>query len=401
MAGVLAFVVVGTGILLSGSWRGDFRVDEAHKISETAFLGLWLRGDAGNTAWFANIIDRTNPPAGKYAFGLAILLSGQELPSLPTLAVHSPDGNIPATHAEALSAPYRPLLTATRSVSGVATALTAALLMVVLARYHGWVSAVAACAFFSLNFLTRDYAATAVFDPLFTLFFTACLALTAAASARRVMTPAVLIGIVTALAFQTRLNGLLAFVLAMPFLWMASRRVKALAIAAAVFIAITLVLNPFYWSTGAVPPFSSHNGPLRPVERLLQQKQDLERLAAPLQEGRTEGRGLSGKVRYLFEMVLSDRSGVLLMLGAVTGAVFLAVRWRLLQPPMRIALLMSLAVIATMVATLPLPWPRYLLVVIPPLALLAGYGTGEMVNMAVQRTTRKRFDSRQPQLARK
>ncbi|MEA2464262.1 MAG: hypothetical protein QOJ98_2009, partial [Acidobacteriota bacterium] len=50
MAGVLAFVGVVAGIFLSGSWRGDFRVDEAHKISETAFLRLWLRGDAGNSA---------------------------------------------------------------------------------------------------------------------------------------------------------------------------------------------------------------------------------------------------------------------------------------------------------------------------------------------------------------
>jgi 4-amino-4-deoxy-L-arabinose transferase-like glycosyltransferase len=389
MAGMLAFVVVGGGILLSGEWRGDFRVDEAHKISETAFFGVWLRGDAGNVAWFATIIDRTNPPAGKYAFGLAILLSGRELPSLPTLAVHSPDGNIPPTHGQALSAPYRPLLPAARSVSALATALTAALLAVVLARYHGWIAAVAACALFSLNFLTREYAATAVFDPLFALFFTACLALTAAASTRRLVSSAALVGIVTALAFQTRLNGLLAFVISMPFLWLALRRGRALGIATAVFVAATLFLNPFYWSTpaAAVAPFSSHGGPLRPAERLLQQKQDLERLAAPLQEAPAEGRGIGGRVRYLCEMVMSELSGVLLMLGAVAGGLLLAVRRRLLAPNLRLALLMSGVVIATMVVTLPLPWPRYLLVAIPPLALLGGFGTAELVRLFLRSRT--------------
>jgi len=396
MAGMLAFVAVLTGIFLSGSLRGDFRVDEAHKISETAFLQLWLRGEAAHTAWYANVIDRTNPPAGKYAFGAAILVSGRPLPPLPTLSVHSPDGEIPTVHPEPLSAPYRPLLSAARAVSAVATALTAALLTAMLARYHGWIAAVAACAFFSLNFLTRDYAATAVFDPLFALFFTMCIALTAGASPRRTVTSAVSIGIVTALAFQTRLNGLFACVIAMPFLWIALRRRRAITIAAAVFIGTTLTLNPFYWSTPPAPlhPFSSHDGPLRPVERLLQQKQDLERLAAPLQETRTEGRGVGGNVRYLFEMVMSDLSGLLLMLGAGIGVVLLVMRWRLLAPAMRVAFLMSLAVIATMVATLPLPWPRYLLVVIPPLALLAGFGTGEMVNLCVQRTTRKRYGVR-------
>lgn len=386
MAGVLAFVGVLAGIFLGGSWRGDFRVDEAHKISETAFLGLWLHGDYENAAWFANIIDRTNPPAGKYAFGLAILLSGQELPSLPTLSVHSPDGDIPTVHAEALSAPYRPLLSAARSVSAVATALTAALLTTLLARYHGWVSAVAACAFFSLNFLTRDYAATAVFDPLFALFFTVCTALTAA-SPRRIVPAAVLIGIVTALAFQTRLNGLFAFVIVMPFLWIASRSRRAIVIATAVFVATTLILNPFYWSTTTLPPFSSHDTPLRPVQRLLQQQQDLQRLAAPLQEARMEGGTLVEKVRYVCEMIMSDLSGLLLMLGAIAGAVVLALRWRLLAPALRVGLLMSLAVIATMVATLPLPWPRYLLVVIPPLALLAGFGAAEMLKVFLRGRT--------------
>ena len=77
LAGVIAFAAVLAAVLLPGSWlRDDFRVDEAHKISESAFLRLWLNGDVSNPAWSANIVDRTNPPVGKYALGAAILLSG-------------------------------------------------------------------------------------------------------------------------------------------------------------------------------------------------------------------------------------------------------------------------------------------------------------------------------------
>jgi 4-amino-4-deoxy-L-arabinose transferase-like glycosyltransferase len=387
-AGALAFLAVVAGVLATGAYRGDFRIDEAYKISETPFLGLWLDGDFSNPTWFANIVDRINPPVGKYAFGAAIVASGQALPTFPTLAVRDP--SIPQLHAPALSEPYRPMLIAVRFVSVIATALTAALLAMILARHHGWISATCAVALFALNFVTRSYEATAVFDPLMTLFFTTSIVLMAVLIAtttpKRLVLTSIAIGIVTALAFQTRLNGLYAFVVALPFLWFALRRKAILASAFTIgaFVVTVLIVNPYYWSTPAIPhePFSSHAGPLRPIARLVQQKHDLDTVAAPALGSRTEGRTLGGKTRYLFEMMLSERSGILLILGAITGVILLFARWSSLAHPIRAAVLMSLAIVATMVATLPMPWARYLLVDVPPLALIAGFAIGELTAIA-------------------
>jgi hypothetical protein len=395
--GALAFVAITAGVLARGSWRGDFRVDEACKISETAFLRLWIRGDFGNAAWFANIYDRSNPPTGKYVFGMAILLTGQTLPPLPTLLVRDP--TIPPIHPPELSAPYRPMLHAVRFASTVSIALTAAILTMLLGRYHGWVSAAFALAFFALSDVTRTFGATGVFDPLFALFFTASIALMTALaarpSARRVGVAGISIGVVTALAFQTRLNGLFAFLIAMPFLWITLRRnirqaLLATALATGVFAATTMILNPYYWSTPAtrIEPFSSQNGILRPVERLVRQKQDLMAIAAPLQEMGTESRNVVEKVQYLLEMMLSDLPGLLIVFSAFTGTIILGVRWRSLTPPLRVALLMSLAVVVTMVATLPLPWLRYLLVTVPPLALVGGFAAGEAIGAFLREWSR-------------
>ncbi len=398
LAGTVAFLAIIGAVTVTGAWHGDFRFDEAHKISETAFLGAWLRGDVRNAAWFANVIDRSNPPVGKYVFGAAVLLSGQKLPSFPTLAVHSRDGAIAAVHPEPLSAPYRPLLAATRAASAVATALTAAILVAMLVRYHGWLSATVAVALFALSSLVQTYWAWAVFDPLFALCFTMLIALTAslanATSWRRVALTAGAMGIVAALAFQTRLNGMLAVLVALAFVWgifgTTRKALGATGVLMVTLAAATLLLNPYYWSAPATPlePFSRHDGLGRPFQRLLQQKRDLETIAVPLQEGRQEGRTVPEKVRYAGEMLMSELAGLLTVIGAMVGLVLLGRRGRVTARPLRIALLMSLAVVFLMIATLPLPWPRYLLVTVPPLALIAGFGTAEVLSAFVMEMRR-------------
>lgn len=357
LAGVIAFAAVLAAVLLPGSWlRDDFRVDEAHKISESAFLRLWLNGDVSNPAWSANIVDRTNPPVGKYALGAAILLSGKPLPGLPTL---------PVRHNQEESRPYRPLLPVARIPSMVATALTAALLALALARYQSMLCAFVAVALYALTGLTRICATWAVFDALFTLFFGSVIVLTVslvnANTWRRIVLTAIAIGVAAALAFQTRLNGLYALLIALPFIAIVLKRKSpaAVLVTALAFGAAAFAVNPYYRNA--------------PLERLLQQKHDLERIAAPLQEGRTEARTIGGKARYLVQVVMLDAGGAVTMLAALAGLLLIPVRWHTTTPPMRIALLMSLTVAATMVATLPLPWNRYLLVVIPPLALIGAF----------------------------
>jgi hypothetical protein len=199
---------------------------------------------------------------------------------------------------------------------------------------------------------------------------------------------------VTALAFQTRVNGLFAFIVAMPFVWMALHRtirkaILATAIATGAFVATMLILNPYYWSTPAIAlePFSSHDGPARPLQRLVQQRHDIMAIAAPWQAARSEGRTPAEKAQYLLEMMLGDLTGLLMVFSATAGVILLAVRWRSVTPPMRVALLMSLATVITMVATLPMPWTRYLLVDIPPLALLGGFATAEVVWASMNRVS--------------
>lgn len=386
LLGLLAFAVLLTTAAASGRWRGDFRIDEAHKISETAFLRLWLRGDVSNDAWFANVVDRTNPPAGKYLFGAAILLSGQALPPLPTLAAFSPNGFVPAYHPEHLSAPLRPLLGATRAASSVATALTAALLTALLARRHSAAAATIGLILFATNFLTRAFWSTAVFDPLFSLFFMLLVALATSLdnsqSRLRIIGVSTAIGVAAAITFQIRLNGLFGVAIAVLFAALAVRRsARTLAYAAATAmassLAATLLLNPYYWSTPASPimPFAAQTGMTRPIERLLEQKRDLETLAGPIRLAQPLTFGK--RLRFLSEVVFGDLAGLLLAMAAATGVLMLAFRWRAFAPELRRALLMSIAVVIMMVVTLPLPWPRYLLVVVPPLAFLAAVGVAE------------------------
>jgi hypothetical protein len=73
-----------------------------------------------------------------------------------------------------------------------------------------------------------------------------------------------------------------------------------------------------------------------------------------------------------------------MVFSALAGVIVLAVRWRSVTPPMRVALLMSLATVVTMVSTLPMPWTRYLLVDVPPLALLGGFATAEAASAFIQ-----------------
>ncbi|HEV7767148.1 MAG TPA: hypothetical protein VGQ76_19255 [Thermoanaerobaculia bacterium] len=391
LAGFLAFVAIIIAVLVSGSLHGDFRIDESHKIAETAFFRALLRGDVRNPGWYAHIADRTNAPVGKYIYGAAILLTGGTLPELPTLAGR---GHVEAIHPPELSAPYSPYLVTVRSVSMIAVALTAALLTTILCRFHGWVSAAAALAFYALTSLTQDYWATAVFDPLLALWFLVIIALVSAMpnaqSTKRIAAIAAGIGFFAALAFQTRLNGLFAFMIAVPFLAFILRRspkkaILAIGIATCVLIPTTLTLNPLYWSSPRAPlaSFPQQDGWFRPLDRLIQQKRDLETVATPLWESRTEARTVPEKFKYLCEIVMSSLAGLLLILSAVIGTVLLIARWRAIAPPLRIALLMSLTVVIVMVATLPMSWTRYLLVDIAPLALLGGFAIGDILRMLV------------------
>lgn len=344
---------------------GDFRIDEAHKLSESAFFPLWLRFDVRNPAWTANLTDRSNPPVGKYLFGLAIVLSGQHVPHLPTLSIYAGSGLVPPLFPPELSSPYAKFLPAGRWVAIVCTSFIAAIVTWCAARMAGLVGAIVAVALFLMHFLTRVYGATAIFDPILCLFATVLLAIAAAAVDVRsrirfaaLMTAA---GIAGALAFQTRLNGLLFFAVTIVLLLAVSRprsdKVMGLIAAAGAFVAVTLAVNPYYWPN--------------PVARFALQVSDLHTLLL-----RCGGRltTLSLKLDFAWQIIAGDLEGLLLLLAAAVGTVTLIVRWRKIAARDRVIGAWSVIVVAAFALWMPVPVQRYLLVTIPPLCCLAALG---------------------------
>jgi len=343
----LAFLLVPILVARSGAARGGFRIDEAHKISETALLRAWPH--PRDPAWTATIIDRTNPPVGKVLFALAIVASGHPLPALPTLGRYERNGIIPATFPSEVTRPYEPCLGPARAVSTIAVALIAALVAWCAMRAGGVFGAVVAVALLLTNFATQLVWATAVFDPLLTLWETALLAL---ALRPRMRFAPIATGIVGALAFQTRINGALFFLVTLPF---ARRRWQALI----AFAVTVLLVNPYYWP----------NPPARLFAQIRDLRWLLERIPARLT-------AFDGKWQFLLEIVGGDVPGLLLLFAAAAGTIVVAMRWRVLPYDARIAGAWCLATIIAFVVWLPVAWPRYMFATVPPLCVLAAVGCG-------------------------
>lgn len=350
----LAFLLIIVLVQAAGARRGPFRIDETLKISESAFFGLICQGDFQNAYWSHNIGDRTNPPVGKYAFGAAIALSGSKVPPMPTLDVLSPDAQVPMLYPEPLAAPYLPYLATVRKVSTLCVALIAAILAWLTARTLNLVAAVIALAFFSTNYVTQILWGTAVFDPLFILFATLLMLLAMRPpNAWRWM----LAGVLGALAFQTRLNGALFFVItAIVMISRTVRQWKGPVLGAAAFALTALAVNPYYWPA--------------PFTRLGQQFADIQKLLDSLRGFKS----LGDKLDFIFQIVFGDLSGLLLLFAAIIGIAWLALRWRASNEELRSCALWSVLTIIVFVTWIPVPFPRYLFAIVPPLCYLAGCG---------------------------
>lgn len=367
---VITLILVPMLIAWTGDARGEVRIDEAAKISESAFFPLWLHHDWRNPAWTADIGDRSNPPVGKYLFGLSIVLSGQRVPDLPTLLIYAGDGLVPPLFPPELSRPYERFLPATRRVAIVCTVLTAGIIVWCAARVGGLIAAAIALTLFLMHFLTRVYGATAIFDPILTMFATMLLAIAAASADARTRTRFIAFmiaaGVVGALAFQTRLNGLLFFAVTLLVALARTRPVSDAIMgtgsSAAAFAIVTLAVNPYYWPN--------------PVARFAGQISDLRNLLARC-GGRLTTPG--AKLRYAWEVVCGDLSGLLLLFAAMAGVIALVIRWRTLSDRARIVGLWSVITVVAFVMWIPVPVPRYLLVTIPPLCCLTALGWGGAV----------------------
>lgn len=396
-------------LVIRNDHRGGWRIDEAYKLSETYALHHLLRGDVHHPDWFRTRIDRTNPPFGKYVFGLAILLAGKRLPQASTLTrVDSPLEETAPMFSEEVAAPFLPLLAAARWVSLVATALCAGIVAFLASRIRGILAAVIAVLLFAAHWMIDAFGATAIFDPLLTLLVMATapllFALWNAPERAPIVTP--LLGIVAAMAFQTRLNGAIALVgcLAVVVVAAAVFRRPTLLLAglvmSVVFLAAAIAINPYYWapapSDPSIPAAVRESHPLAPrvISRFEIQLDELQSILAlfrtggvrmPLWAAESAARtripwNARSKARYLGSALAGDAGGVLLVAGAFSGA------WFALARRERNALFLLLwcaTIIAGTCVWLPIPWSRYLFVIIPPLTLLAGFGFASMVAAVV------------------
>jgi hypothetical protein len=235
--------------------RRRVAVDEAHKISETVALRLLLEGRWNDPLWFAEKVDRANPPLGKYVFGAAVLLSGQELPRQRSLSYLARPVMPPQTGGQE-SRPYLPLRTACRRAALAATALTAALVAFLAARLQGIVASLLAVAWLGRHWMTVELGTSAIFDPLLAVlvFATGAVLFPLLARPRLAMWLALPAGLVCAAAFQTRLSGGIALAAALVLYAAVAVREHSLRIAAAallmtlVFAVASIAMNSYYWA---------------------------------------------------------------------------------------------------------------------------------------------------------
>ena len=357
-----------TGVILWPRTRlAGWRVDESHKVSETYALRLLLERRWNDPAWTANIVDRSNPPFGKYAFGLGVLAAGEELPATPSLSRLARHG-VMAPHADAASArPYLPLLTPCRRVSLFATALTLGLVTFMAARLHSVLAAVIAFAWSARHWMTAAFGGDAIFDPLLACLVFVSLPLVLVP--RRTLLVAPILGLVCAMAFQTRLNGGIA-VAAVGAVLLLQKNWKALLVVGVTFAVAAVAMNPFYWPN--------------PITRFAQQISDLRTILdaltadgvrLPLWAAESSARTPVAwtafqKLRFTGIALGGSIAGTALFVGVIAGC------WAATRARSFALLLWCAVVIAGTLLWLPLPWARYLLVILPPVTLLAGIGYG-------------------------
>ena len=383
-AALLSAALVTTLLVSRGALHGPFRIDEAHKLSETVFLRLLVERNFSDPLWFEHVVDRTNPPAGKYLLGLGLVAQGKELPRSPSLSALSVDGSIPPVHSAEESAPYEPLLVPGRRAALTATALTAALLGWIMVRFATPVAAAFTVVLYAFCFPVLGWGATAIFDPFLMLTILAPLPLLGSLADRGAGSQLVRLaaaGALCGIAFQVRLSGgvALAAALACAIWILAGNRRRLLAgcaTLAAAAATTAVAINPYYWAPAPLGDLAA--SPLiRIPARLTRQIFDLGALSS-LVSSRAETLDTPlMKARYIAEIAFGDPLGLVTMLLAIVA---LAATTRVLRRDRPESLLMIWAVVTVVVygGWLPFAWPRYILAMMPALTILAGLGAAEI-----------------------
>lgn len=368
----------------------SLRIDEAHKIADTYFFRLLLARDFSNPEWLRHVVDRTNPPLGKFTFGAAARLSGAPLAETTRIREELGDGSLGQDLSPANRVKYEATLRAARNVSLVATALTAGLIFFSASLSFDWIAGCCGVALYLACYLTPYFARTAVYDPLLTFFTTAVLvsllAVAITKSLRAQVTFAVIAGLLCAAAFLTRASGIFALVTAMPTILMIDRhnlrRATILLGALCLTFAIaSITANPYYWTLprdpSNVPADFARTQPLprRVVERAAMQFSELRQLERQHLQGALDTP--SKKVSFLSETLFADVGGLTLLLGLAL-AVLLA-RSLTVERVGRVTFFFCIFTTLVFVVWIRLPWPRYTTMIVPLLSIISGAAWSEGV----------------------
>ena len=352
-----------------GFLRGPWRIDEAHKLSETVFLRYLLSGDLSSSEWFCSPVERANPPVGKFLLGAGLLAQGVALPQSPSLSATSlgPDHYVPPSFSEETSAPWLYARAAGRATALVAASLTGALIFVILVRVAGWWPGLVGWTVWSTSYITVLYGTTATFDPILTLLIVAT-ALPGLADSSPTLRFSVLTGVFSGLAAATRLTGAISAA-AVVATWLVfsrtSRWLRHSAILLAAAVVTLIVVDPFLWAP-AQSCLDTHAG--NPIARMGVRLSDLRSLSEML-ESRGAADWSISRPRFALEYLAGDVPGLLALIPV--GASILAVyRNPRLRPLALWAVVMSVGLLLWM----PFPWPRYLTTVAAGFAVLAGCG---------------------------
>lgn len=378
----------------SESWR----VDEGQRIAEGYFLRLLGERAFDHPDWFLVVTDSSHPQMSKYFFGLALRVQGIEPPRDLALPRYYESGGLKATGWQPpphLIAEYGPMLRPARRAALLCNVISWMAITWLLLRWCGGGAALIAAAMFAGHYLWVTFLMHARSDALQTCAFTLTLLPLAAiwrgARGRSALAMAVLVGVFTAVCFQTRLNGLLALggagivMIALAFRQRDRRPLVLLLVATITCATVALISNPYYWAEprpvpGLASAYLQHEPlPLRVVSRLRTQVTDLRSL---LQDHAYAALpSPSERLRFVSGVLFSGSAGLLLLGGVAAASILLFVRTQ--RPTLLFPALWGIPVIGVFTLWLPLSWEPYVLMIFPSGVLLAAAGWHALAAAAV------------------
>lgn len=379
-----AYLLAG---LRSSQLDVPWKVDEGQRITEGYFWRLLASGDLTNPDWFRAATIRSHPPVPKYVFGAAVAVAGIEPPRDLALANAYNDGAEASSMPDAFAREYLPMRRPARVVSLIFNLVTAVAVFAVLLRAQGLAVAV-----FSQILLFRHYLfVLALFyarsDTIQTCLTTCTVLplLICVSSFRltRALPAALVAGTLSALAFQTRLNGGVALIMCIAFLIAhAPWQKRTLLFVAAVVVAFAIVsvaVNPFYWAMPRADSeiesayYEPEALPLRVTHRFILQVNDLLGLSKGVPE-EWHIRSHEGRLRFAASVLSSGKAGVLTAVGFLL-AVICCVR-KAARPEERAIVAWAISGLVVMALWIPLSWDIYLLIIFPSTILTACLGFG-------------------------